>query len=370
MKIVAIKGNLKEGLAAVERSCGENLNLPILKNVLLEAANGQVKVTGTNLEIATTYTISGKVLEEGKITAPANLLSGLIGSLSNERLNLEVKNTTLEVKTDNYESSIQGLAADDYPIIPKIKNTETWLEVAGDMLKEALEQTLVSAQTSELRPELNSLLFLYTIEEFKVVGTDAARLSEKTINKSHFSSNFEAPFRVLVPQKTCQEVARILKDEDKVRIYLDPNQILFKTERFECISRLIDGNFPDYGAIVPQKFENETIINKDEFMNALKVSGIFSSRVNEIKLKISDNKKVMEVFSGDQGIGQNNCVLPVKSEGANKEVSFNWRYLADGLRAINGKEVFIGFGEENRPALLRAPSDTSYFYILMPILRT
>src|SRR5947199_470 len=122
MKFIAIKANLKDGISRVQGASGENLNLPILKNVLLEAEDNKIKITTTNLEIAVTAIVSGKVIENGKFTVPAGVFANVINNIQSERLNLEEKKNKLEIKTDNYEAAIQGLSAADFPITPKIKN--------------------------------------------------------------------------------------------------------------------------------------------------------------------------------------------------------------------------------------------------------
>ena len=369
MNLLLIKNNLKEGLNLLERVSGENASLPILKNVLIETDDNKIKLSATNLEIATTCTISGKVLEAGKTTLPLNLLINLINNLQSERISLVEKNNSTQIQTDNYKATIQAVSAEEFPIIPKIKNTNQHLELNGGVLKESLGQVLASAQTSDLRPELASVLWDYSLDNLKLVTTDSFRLSEKTIPGNQIKNTTKGTFRILIPFRTSQELYRILKDEETVRVYHDPNQVLFETQRFQMISRLIEGNFPDYSAIVPEKFETEVTINRVELMNALKLAGVFSARVNEVRIKVSD-KKTVEVFSTEQSVGENNYLLPARVQGANRELSFNWRYLLDGLKSLATEDVFWGVNEESKPALLKSPNDASYFYVLMPILKT
>lgn len=370
MKLIITRGNLKEGLGAVERATGENLNLPILKNILVKTDQNRIKITATNLEVGINYFILGKVIEDGSITVPASVFINLINNLQSERLSLETKKNNLGVKTDNYEAVIQGMPAEEFPLIPKIKNEEEFIEIKGDLLKEALTQIILSAQISDLRPELNSVLLCFSLEDLKLAATDSFRLSEKTIIMSQFKTNHTESFKLLLPIKTIQELLHILKDDDALKIYHDPNQVLFKTNDFELISRLVEGNFPNYEAIIPKKFDTEVILNRQELMNALKVAGIFSSRTSEVKLKVPENKKTLEVSSGEQSIGENNCVLPAKIQGNHQELNFNWRYLLDGLKTLKTEDVYLGLNEDNKPAIIKAINDASYFYIIMPILKT
>ncbi len=367
MKFIVIKTNLKDGLAVTERGTGENLNLPILKNILFETENNRIRLTATDLEIAISYYVSGKVIENGKFTAPVNVIYDLINNIQSERLNIEKRGNKLEIKTDNYSASIHGLTADDFPITPKIKNKEEYLEIKAEILRDTLNQVLVATQFSDLKPELNSVLFEFSINNLKIAATDSFRLAEKTINSSEFSANFKENFRILIPLKTTQELVRILKDGEMVRVCHDNNQVLFKTEQLEFLSRLIEGSFPDYSAIIPKKFSLEATLNRQEFAGALRLAGIFGSRSSEVVLNVQENNKVLEIMSSDQVIGDNKYLLPARIQGKPKKTIFNWRYLMDALKVLKTEEVFLGITSDNEPALIKSPSDNSYFYILKPI---
>lgn len=367
MKVIVIRANLKEGLISTERATGENLNLPILKNVLFEAEGNKIKITATNLEIAITAVISGKVIENGKFTVPAGILSNLIGNIQSDRLNIEEKKGKLEIKTDNYEAAIQGTAAADFPITPKIKEGKEYIEIKAAILKEALNQILIAAQFSDLRQELNNIFFDFSINSIKIVATDSFRLAEKTIPAEEFSTNHKEKFSLLFPLKTAQELARILKENETVKIYHDENQILFKTEQVELLSRLSEGNFPDYAAIIPKKFAAEATFNRQEFLNALKLAGIFGSRTSEVKLKPQENKKAITILSSDQTLGENNYILTAKIQGKLGEIIFNWRYIVDVLKILKTEEVWFGINSENEPAEIKSLGDASYLYILKPI---
>ena len=370
MKFIAIRGNIKEAIGIVERAAGENLNLPILKNILIETKDGGISFTATNLELAITCYVSGKVIESGRITIPISLFSNLITNIQSDRLNFEKKGNTLEIKTDNYNATLQGLAADDFPITPKIKGPEEYLEIKSSILKEAIQQTVVASQFSDLRPELNAILFDFSLDNLKLAATDGFRLTEKSIPQNLFTAKYAEPFRMLIPLKAAQEVLRMSRDDEAVKIFRDENQVLFKTDRAELISRLTEGSFPDYSTIIPKKFMTEVIINREEFANAIKLAGVFGQKTSELKVAVHPGKKAMEVSSADQSLGENHYLLPAKIKGEAAEAFFNWRYLSDPIKAMRGEEMFVGFQEETNPALLRPVSDSSYFYILKPILKS
>ncbi len=215
---------------------------------------------------------------------------------------------------------------------------------------------------------MSGILFDYQINYLKLTATDSFRLAEKTITNNKFKSEINQGFKIIIPLKTIQEIVRIFKEsDDKVQIYFDPNQVLFKTENLEIISRLISGEFPDYQPIIPQSLETEIILSKEQLINALKLASSFTDRLNEIKIIFKENSKNIEVYSCNQGVGENKYLIPCKVKGPSIEIIFNWRFLLDGVKFLDSEDVFLGLNGDNKPAIIKSPNDISYFYILMPI---
>ena len=173
---------------------------------------------------------------------------------------------------------------------------------------------------------------------------------------------------MLIPIKTTQELIRIINNDDTVRMYWDKNQVLFKTDAIELISRLSEGNFPDYSSIIPKSFTTEIIVSREEFLNAIKLAAVFGQRNNELKIGIHPNKKAIEIMSADQAFGENNYFLSAKIKGRSTETIFNIHYLTDVARILPGEEMFIGLQEDVNPTLMKSTSDESYLYILKPII--
>ncbi len=366
MKLVILKNNLREGLIAVERASSENNNFPILKNVLLKTFNNKIQVSATNLEIAISKYVSGKIIEDGSITVPLSTLLTIVNNTNSERINLETKQNTLVFKTDNYEATIQGLPEEEFPIIPKLENVKEYIAISADIFKEAVMKVMNAIQPSEIRPEIGGMLLDFQVTHLKLVGTDSFRLAEKTINENNFTSTFSRGFKIIIPLKTMQEAMRVIT-KGEVVLFVDPNQVLLKNDGIEIISRLIEGTYPDYDPITPKSFETEIMVEREHLVNAVKLVSTFSGKVNDIRMKVSEGKKVLEVYSVNQALGENKYLVPVKTKGESFEASFNWRYAMDGLKNFTGEELFFGVNGSHRAALLKNPNDTSYFYILMPI---
>ena len=367
MNIIILKKNLRDALSIVEKASGENFNLPVLKNILIKTDGARLKLVATNLEIAVTSFASAKIIEAGEITVPGSTLTAIVSNLTSERVTLGTKGNTLRLTTDTYEATLQGLPAEEFPVIPELKSEERWLECSSAVFKDGVSQVISAVQISDLRPEISGLLFSAGGASFTITGTDSFRLAEKTIGENQIKTSLDEGVRVIVPLKTAQELLRNFGDDKPLTITFDENQIAFRTDDFTIISRLIDGTYPEYDPIVPKSTETDIEVQREELMNALKLTGVFTSRVHEVKLSLRDNKKTLELSSVDQAIGENRYLCAVKAKGEPVSVSFNWRYLLDGLKAVKGESVMLGLNGDVKPAMLRSAGDQSYFYVLMPI---
>ncbi|KKU14622.1 DNA polymerase III subunit beta [Candidatus Wolfebacteria bacterium RIFCSPLOWO2_01_FULL_45_19] len=367
MKVILLKNNLKIGLETISRSISENSSLPILKTVLVKNNNNKICLLGTNLELAVTSKVAGKIIEEGELAIPFGVFSSIINNLDSDRVNLEKKNKNLIIKTDNYSAVIQGMEPSDFPIIPSIENKNFYVEIQSEIFKDSLSKVIHAAQTSDFRPELNGVLFDFQINAIKLAATDSFRLAEVSISKQQFKTNYESGFKVIIPIKTGQEILRILKDGTSAKLCFDSNQMVLKTDDFELISRLTEGSFPDYEQIIPKKFGTEILLQKDNFVNAIKLSSAFTTKISNLRFRIEDGKKAVEVYSADSALGENTYIIPAKIKGEVAEVGFNWRFLMDGIKAMSSEDVFFGINGENKPAMLKNPEDNSYFYVIMPI---
>ncbi len=367
MKLTILKNNLKNSLDIVGRAIAANLNLPILSCVLFEASANQIKLSGTNLELAITKNISGKIFEEGRVAVPYGTLSSIVSNISSERINLEVnKQGNLVLKTDNYEANLQGVDPREFPPLPKIETKERSAQINPVILRDALIKVIVAGEVSDLRPEISGVLFSVELAGLKLVATDSFRLAEAKISGEQFKNLLKEGFKFTLPLRAAQELTRIIKDEEEGSLHLDKNQFFFETAESILVSRLIEGNFPDYETIVPKEIDTEVLVDRNELTGALRLASAFAGRTNDVKLKTKD-KKIIEVYSSDNAVGENNYLIPAKISGPPTEVTFNWRYLLDGLKGGSGEEVLLGLSGGERPALIKNQGDDSYFYILMPI---
>jgi DNA polymerase-3 subunit beta len=368
MKIICLQENFKRGLNIVQNITGKNLTLPILNNILLNTDKKQLKLSTTDLEMAITNRILCKIEKEGSITIPAKLLVNFINNLPNKKIEINIKNNIISLKCDNYKSNIKGLDAKEFPIIPKIKN-EPILEIDAFEFKSALEQVIGFVSISDIRPEISGVLFDLSDEKrLKFVATDSFRLGEKILEiknknkKTGISS-------IIVPYKTIQELIRIISNQEEklLQISIENNQVLFNLTDTQIISRLIEGNYPNYQQLISKQFDTTLTTNKEELIKAVKIGSYFSSKINDIRVKINSKESSIEIFSQDPELGENTSEINSEIKGKDLEIIFNHKYLLDGLNNINAERVVVGLNGETSPGILRPEGKNDFTYIIMPI---
>lgn len=370
MNFVVLKNNLKEGLSYISGARKDVSHLPILKNFLIENYDGKLKIISTDLEIAITHFVSAKIIEGGSVAIPYTIFSQIINNISSERITVEQKEKSLLISTDNYKAKISTSPKDEFPIIPEItKDLVNIFEFDLDYIIEAFIAVSSACQVSDLRPELSGVLLRFKDNQCRVAATDSFRLAEKKIEEKKVSTQNENEVSCIIPLKTIQEVIRVFSHQNEkiLKVVVDENQILFKTNNTEIISRLIEGKFPEYEQIIPSSFETEAVLDKENITAALKLTSSLSNRLHEVQFFTDDQLKNMRILSSSQEFGESEYLLPAKIKGGSAKITFNWRFVLDGLRNIKTQNVFIGFNGEEKPSVVKSPDDPSYFYIIMPI---
>jgi DNA polymerase-3 subunit beta len=362
MKIVCIKENLKKGLSIVGRVVGTGNPLQVLNNILIKTEAGRIRLSSTNLEIGINTWVGGKVDQEGALTVPARIISEYINNLPTEKVTLENKETTLVVEAENYHTSIKGLSAEDFPLIPQVE--EEWqAKIDGLELRNALTETAWAASTNETQPEISGLFMAFEENTLRIAATDRYRLAERTaVLKEGVKSKKE----VIIPFRTISELYKILGTSDGlVEIYFSETQVLFKFDETELISRLIDGQYPDYQQIIPKEYKTTAEINKEELLHALKATSLFAPDTNNINIEVKSNN--LTVTASSASAGENTTQIPAVVIGPDNNAIFNFRYLLDCLQALKEQNVVLKMISDSSPALIVPKDRTNYLYIVMPI---
>ena len=371
MKVLVLKNNLKAGLHTIERIANKNINLPILENVLVSTEKNFLILTATDLETAIKCWILAKIEDKGNIAVPAKFLSVFINSLDLEKILLKSEGNFLFIENKNFQTKIKINNSDDFPPLPQFDETNA-LQINTAPFIEGLKQVVETASLSQTNPAIGGILFDVHPEFIKLVATDSFRLAEKTL---YFEKEEKKEIPFIVPLKTARELINVFADKKgKFVVYFTKNYVVFdfsgdelSQPRVQIFSRLIEGEYPNYQDIIPHGFETQATLSKTTFLNQIKTAGLFCSKVNEVKMKMNPKKKEIEIFSQSPDLGENKSSFQGEIKGKETEVSFNWRFLSEGLSNIKSQEVIFELNGGEGPSVLRPVGDASYFYILMPI---
>ncbi|MDF1498159.1 MAG: DNA polymerase III subunit beta [Patescibacteria group bacterium] len=376
MKFICTQANLNKALNIVSRIINKNSTLPILNNVLLKTEKGRLKLTSTNLEIGINYWVGGKVEENGEITVPTKLFSNFISNLPDGNVEIKLRDDVLNVKCNGYKTNIKGLDAKEYPLTPKIE-VKPIFKIKSNEFKKALTQVLPAISNSESRVEITGVFMkLEDLNKNKItiVTTDSYRLAEKVIYLE--GANVNKEFKnilgnvnsIIIPKDTVQELARNLEDDEELlEVTISENQILFSFGNANMISRLIEGKYPDYKQIIPDKFESIITINKNGIIKGIKVASLFSNiSNNSIELKLSEGSKSLEISAETSDIGNNNTKLSAENINKNLNISYNYKFLIDGFSGLDGDEVLLQVNNETLPTVLVSATDKDFIYVIMP----
>ena len=370
MKLTLLRENFKKIVSVVNRATSSGGNLPILKNILFKKENDFLTLSATDLEIAITSCLSLKIEESfSPVAIPGNLLNNVLNLIPEEKIEVEIKKEGLTIESKNFKTKINSQDASDFPLLPKV-GKEKLIKIDAQVLKNALNSVIGATSTSSARPELSGVLFYLTKEDLRFVATDSFRLAQKIVDKNFYQTQIEEEVKLLIPQKTIQELIKIIDLFDElafIDIYFDPNQIAFDFQNTILISRLINASFPEYQEIIPKDFDSQVIVSREDLVSGIKLTSVFSSKINDLKLKIPTTLKNLELIAQDPVSGENVLYLEGKIEGKPQEIVFNYKYLLDGLKPIKSEKVFLGINKDSKPSLIKDIEDDSYLYILMPI---
>jgi DNA polymerase-3 subunit beta len=361
MKLQVTQENLNKALASVARVANSRGTLPILANVLIKTSNNRLSISATNLDIAITHYIGAKVKEEGSITVPERLMQDFVSNLPDGVIELDLQETKLHVTTNKYQSVVNGIMADDFPVMPAITAGKNW-SVKGDVFKKSLQQVVFAASSDETRPVLTGVLIHSLNGKLYMAATDSYRLAEKELgaNKEEVS--------LLVPASSMNDLLRVIGDnEDEVQVTHDDQQVLFKVGDIELVTRLVDGKYPDYRKLIPVKFASQAVLKRADLLNVTKVSSLFAREsAGSVTIELDSKTKQLSIRSVASQLGENTASADAKITGSGS-ITLNSRYLLDALGVINSEEVSFGFNGKLEPTMLQSADSPDYCHIIMPL---
>lgn len=367
MKIECIKEQLEDALNKANKISTKNNTLPVLSGLYLNARQNTLSIKATNLDLGISINIPVRVTEPGIVVVPAQIITSFISSLSiDKNITINTKGQTMEVKTKNTKTIIKTLSSEDFPVIPELEDDKVFSIQARDLVF-GIRSVVYAASLGGGRPELSSVAITHEGDSIIFTATDSFRLAEKKIRVKK-TPRFK---QILIPQKNAIEISKIFdKGEEEIFISVEEHQVAMRSNNLYLTSRIIDGIFPDYKQIIPKETKSKAIILKQDLINALKTSLIFSDNFNQLTFKVSPKAKIFELESKNTLIGENIDSIDAALEGEDISINVNYKYFTDCFQSITTDSISLEFGGQAKPILVRGVGDTSFFYLVMPMNQT
>ncbi len=360
MKIKILKTELVKNIQNIQNVISSRSNLPILSNVLIEAEKNNIKLTSTDLDIGIISRFASEVDEVGAITIPAKRFSDIVKELPDEDILINtLKNNSMTIKCGKCFFKILGLPKEDFPKLPEFKD-EPHIMIEQGVFKKMLAMTHFSISHDETRYVLNGALFLFKKNHLIIVATEGKRLSfiKRDIGKNVQNRS------IIVPLKAIYELNRVLKDEGMVKMTFSENQVMFELNNIIIISRLIEGEFPNYEQVIPAQAKEKLLIQREQIMLGLKRAALLTTPDSQsVRMDILKNKLI--ISKSNPNIGEAREEIEIDYKGPEVTVGFNPAYLIDVLKVVPTEELAIEIIGSDKPAVLRI--EDWYLYLVLPM---
>ena len=370
LKLSVMQENLARGLSVVSRAVSSRSTLPVLANVLLRTEDAGVKLTATNLEIGITYWVPGKIEVDGATTVPARLFTDLVGSLpASERVDLELQGSDmLHLRSKGINTHVKGIDADEFPTIQTAGERPT-TRISQRVLKRALDETIFAASGDEARPILTGVLAKFEGSKLTLAAADNYRIAVRTIDILDPVEQAS----VVIPARALAELGRILSDtDDPVDLVLAQarNQVLFHLDGIDLVSRLIDGQFPNYQQVLPATHAGAAEFDREELLRAVRPAALIaSSSANIVKLQVGGDGGGITVMATAE-VGDYTGDVDAIVEGDPTTIAFNARYLNDVLSNVGADRFSLELNGPLSPGVFRPVGDEAYVHVVMPVRTT
>jgi DNA polymerase-3 subunit beta len=373
MSVDVTQQHLAHGLSVVARAVSPRSTLPVLSNVLLSGDEGRLRLSATNLELGITCWVPAKIDDEGfAITVPARTISDLVSTLPGEsiKLTLQPKDQSLNIKCGTAVTDIKGIDAQEFPPIPVVDLAEG-IELGVSEFKEMIQQVAFAASTDEARPVLQGVLLHAEESSITLAATDGFRIS---VRKAALPAAVKAPIHIIIPARALNELARIAEDGgEKLTMVMPPGrgQVVFHLKNAELVSQLIEGNFPDFRAIIPHSFKTHTVVSAAGFLKSCKQAEVIARESNNVvRLAIKpkgEHPGLIQVSALSEETGSSDIEVDANVEGPELVIAFNVRFLREVLEAVKSPDVSLDTNANNTPALIKPVGDEDFTHVIMPM---
>ncbi len=363
MEIKVLKSALVKALTAVGGIAGsKTATLPILANLLLEThGNNELQVVATDLEVGISTKVPAEVIKDGSITVPSKKLQDIVRELAEGEVEISVaKNNTVGIKSGKAYFKIMGLPKEDFPKLPEFKE-ENSIQLEQAMLKDGLSLTLFASSSDETRYVLNGVLFYVKGNKVRLVATDGRRLA---YIEKEFENKNKQSCEMIIPAKALYEISKNLAWEGTVNVIPAKNQVVFQIGDTYVVSRLIEGNFPNYEQVIPKEEKLKSNLNREEFLQSVRRASLLTSpEAPAIKLDFLKNKVL--ISSRSPNMGESKEEINATVDGKEMAIGFNPHYMADVLKNMDVESFDFCLTDPDKPGLVKGKD--GYLYVIMPM---
>lgn len=373
MKVSVLQENLAYGLNIVSRAVSPRSTLPVLSNVLVATDEGRLRLSATNLELGITCWIGAKIQEEGSTTVPARTFTELVGTLSDQQveMSLSVRTQNLNIQSGTSNTDLKCIDSQEFPPMPT-PDLGDGIPINVSDLKEIIQQVAFAASTDEARPILTGVLVTVNGDQLTLASADGFRLS---VRKAILSAPISRPVQSVVPARALSELARIMSDGDEVvtmTLPPDRGQVVFQMKDIQLVSQLIEGAFPDYEQIIPKSRETRSVLSTASFLKACKQAEIFAregSHIARINITPGGELKPGSIMITGQSeeTGSNQTEIDSSIDGSELLIAFNVRFLREVLEVIKTPEVALETTVDTAPGVIRPVGEENFLHVIMPM---
>ena len=361
MKFSVSKDKMLEGLSIVQNVVSTRTTLPILSNVLLQASDGEIRLTTTDLDVGVRGSVEAQVERTGATTLPARRLFSIVRELPAAEIYFDVDSKNLaSIRSGSSYFKINGLPEEEFPPLARFDEAKVFA-IAQKQLKDGMKKTSYAISTDETRYVLNGTLFSFKENKLTLVATDGRRLALVDL-ELEFPRSQELD--IIVPTKAVTELQRMLREEGDAKITIGENQIAFELNRTLLVSKLIEGNYPNFRQVIPPEAKERITLERETFLTAvLRVSLLASEKSNSVKLIFSKNN--IDIVANTPDVGEAKESLPIMYKGRDFSIAFNPEFLMAPLRNLSADEIYLDLIDEMSPGVIKIAGP--FLYVLMPM---
>jgi DNA polymerase-3 subunit beta len=362
MKITCSREELTQKLAIVSRGVSMRTAVQILGGILLRAEGGQLTLAATDMELSLRASLEAQVEGDGAVVVPGRLLVELVRLLPETDVTIEQRadESVIHVSSGSFESRLNTFTAEDFPRLPDAESLERHT-VDRDALLETIARVGRSASRDESRPVLTGVLVRFEPGKLVMAATDSYRLSVKETSLEGSVPELEA----IVPARALAELARIGQGAEQIELGVHENQVVFGVDGVWLTTRRIDGQFPNYKQLIPESFDHELPLPREEVLDVVRRIAVMAQRNSPLRLRFAEGQ--LTVSARTQDVGEAEESLPVPFSGETLEIGFNAEFLRDGIESVAGETIRFRLISPLRPCVLQAEGADDFLYLIMPI---